>query len=51
MVRIAAELMNRDWPVAATTAAGAAGADAGRGQHVAVAALARRGSEVERGDQ
>jgi hypothetical protein len=51
MVRIAEELMNRDWRVAATAVTGAAAADAVREQHVAVAVLARRGAGVARGDQ
>jgi hypothetical protein len=51
MVRIAKELMNRDWRVADTAVTGAVGADAVREPHVAVAVLARRGVGVERGDQ
>jgi hypothetical protein len=50
--------MNRHWRVATTAGtvavkqvADAAGADAVREQHVAFAALARRGAEVEHGDQ
>lgn len=51
MVRIAEEMMNRDWRVAAPAVAGAAGADSVREQHVAVAVLAWRGAGVDRGDQ
>lgn len=58
LVRVAGELMNRNGRVAVTAgtvavrqAAGAAGADAVREQHVAVTVLARRGAGVERGRQ
>lgn len=51
MVRVAEELKNRDWRVAAMPVAGAAGADAVRERHVPVVVLAWRGAGVERGDQ